>query len=130
MENKEPKLTMSQQYNIAPLEEEPAAPIAKSDWKRLKKRVENIRPSISFFNNMGYTLIGIAATALLSALLIPKGEQQSTNAICWAIFGGALFSGLLCIGFAHIQRKDVLATRDDAIDEMTDIEKKHRDLQD
>lgn len=127
MSKKETGLSFTQQYRIVEPLPEDASPILKSEWRRIRKMVERIRPSGSLFNNLGYVLLGISGSALVGAFTIPKTEGTS-SVICWAIFGASLFAALLCMLFSHQQRGTLVSTKGDALNEMNNLENKYKGL--
>jgi len=124
-EKLESKLTVSQKFTIVQPEQEDAAFIPKSDWERLKKKCERIKPSGSVFNSIGFTLIGISATALVTAITLPS-VVESSRVICWSVFAVSFIGAILSLYFSREQRKQLTTSKDDVLDEMEHLEKRYK----
>ena len=128
MTEQTPPFHISYKYEVVPLKKERGYLIPISDWEYLKKRVKLIKSVDSIFHTIGSILLGVAGSAFLAALTLPKAITHvgsSTILVCWAVFGVTLTSGLLSLHFASQQRKVVTCSKDGVLDEMDRLEHKY-----
>lgn len=124
MNKQEPSLTISHKWEIKRPGKEEAYIVPKSDWIRLRKRVQRIKSPSRIFLSVGYLLFGVAGTALISAIsLIGSGDHRSL--IYWAIFAITSICGGVCLLFNRYQRKQETSLKEDALDCMSEIEEKY-----
>jgi hypothetical protein len=116
MNKQKPPFIISHRWEIKRPETEEAYLVPQSDWTRLRKRIERLKSPSTIFLSIGYSLLGVAATALASAItFLGSGDYKSI------IFVG---SGL-CLYFNRYQRKQETSSRDDILDCMSEIEEKY-----
>lgn len=75
--------------------------VSKSDWTRLKKKVDVCKNVTMWWMNIGFTSFGIAASSFLSSLTIPIASESvwiKPTIICVGVF--TLLIGVVCI-IAH-----------------------------
>ena len=118
------KLTLSQKFTIEQPDEEDASFVPRADWERLKKKCERIKSSGSIFKPIGFTFLGIAGTALVTAFTLPT-VLESSRVICWAVFALSIIVAILSLYFSHVQDKGLITSKDDVLDEMEHLEKRY-----
>ena len=115
---------ISHKWEIKRPETEEAYLVPQSDWTRLRRRIERLKSPSTIFLSIGYSLLGVAATALASAItFLSSGDYKSS--IFWAIFSASFVGSVLCLYFNRYQRKQEASSRDDILDCMSEIEEKY-----
>jgi len=83
-----------------------AIPVPCNEWDVLKNKIDALTTEPWFFHTSGSTLIG-AALATLSSIwtgaVVPTPEKNIY--IAWAITAVCGLVGIVCLLFAHAQRK-------------------------
>lgn len=127
MSEQKPPFTISQNYEILELEKGKAYPIPVSDWDYLKKKVERIGPTSLTFHTIASVLLGVAGTALVSALTLPNVMTQTGYFavwVSWLVFGVTSISGLLSWYFSRRERKVLACSKGDFLEEMVRLERR------
>jgi hypothetical protein len=124
VKKRQPKLTFAHKLDIEYPEREPGYLVAKSDWKRLKKRVEGIKPSKPAYFGIATLLFGLGAGFLSTAINFPQIEafKRMTLIILTAIFFS--IGGMLLFLYRKYQQAEEVYSRQDAIDCLEEIEEK------
>lgn len=75
--------------------------VSKSDWLRLKKKVNACKSQTSWWMNIAFTLFGVAGSSLLSYLalpILPDSNWARPTIICIGI--SSFIIGVICV-IAH-----------------------------
>ena len=76
--------------------------VSKTDWERLRKKINSCKSKTDWWMNVGFTMFGITCSAFFSLLTLPIDDSKSTwvppTLICILIF--SLLIGVLCL-IAH-----------------------------
>ena len=108
MENKE-SIKIIRDTNIVIAKQPDYIGVSKSDWARLKKRVNACKNKTNWWMNVGFTLFGISGSSLLSFLTIPIASEsgwEKPTVLCVGIF--TMLMGLICV-IAH-KREEKFST--------------------
>ena len=92
--------------------------VSKSDWFRLKRKVDACKSRTNWWMNIGFTSFGVAGSSLLSYLTIPMAPDSKwvkPIIICIGFF--AIIIGIICV-IAH-KREDMFCTSN--IDDIKDV---------
>ena len=92
--------------------------VSKSDWSRLKRKVDACKSRTDWWMNVGFTSFGITGSSLLSYFALPITPDSNwarPTIICFGIF--SFLIGLLCI-IAH-RREATLSTS--TLEEVKDV---------
>ncbi len=124
MKKKKPSITFAHRLDIEYPEQERAYLVPKSDWKRLRKRVEGIKPSRPAYFGVATTLLGLGAGFLSTSINFPQIEafKRMTLVILAAVFFSV--GGMLIFLYRRYQRAEETYSRQDAIDCLDEIEGK------
>ena len=124
MKKKQPSITFAHKLDIAYPERESGYIVPKSDWKRLRKRVEGIKPSRPAYFGIATLLFGLGAGFLSTAVNFPQIEafKRMTLIILAAIFFS--IGGMLIFLYRKYQQAEEVYSRQDAIDCLDEIEEK------
>jgi len=98
------------------------------DWDHLKEKVRGIESSGLNFQTAGSIFWGIAGTAFVGALSVPKDLTvmgAPSVHFCWGIAIIGVICGSMALYFAGRQRKLSNHTKQDVISEMERIEKRY-----
>jgi len=118
-------ITVTKEYQITQPESEDAYGIPKSDWDRLRNKIELIRPlRIPVWSSIAFLFFGISGTALLTILTLPE-VSETRHTICWLVFAVSLVVGLFSLIIDHQQRKGQMDTKNEILDDMKHLETKH-----
>jgi hypothetical protein len=126
----EPSFKMSQDYEIIPPKKKRAYPILVEEWIYLKKKISSIRDDANLYHTMGSVLLGVAGSALTTALTLdlPKSQGGQTAMpiiISWFIFVSSLVCGGLSLFFGRNQRQVQKAAASEVIQQMDLIEQRY-----
>jgi hypothetical protein len=127
----EPTFKMSQDYEIVPPRKQRAYPILVEEWLHLKEKVRQIRDDANFYHTLGSVLLGVAGSALLTALTldIPKVEGVTATPmpilIAWFAFFSTAVCGGLAMYFGKSQREVQHSNAIEVISHMELIEKRY-----
>jgi hypothetical protein len=122
-------LPLSQEFQVRRPVEEQGFMVTDSDWAYLRNKVSNIGPSGVWYNTAGSIALGIAGSALVGALTVPKDlsiYDIPSKIICGTAFLICVISGSMAFYFSSAQRKVSGRTIEDAMEEMNRIEKRCR----
>lgn len=98
MPKKKTNITITRQLDLEYPERETGYVIARSDWTRLKKRIERITSSGATFMSLGCLFVGIGVTALFVAIMLTDvGDVKHT--VCWVVSIATIVAGGLLIFF-------------------------------
>ena len=124
MKKKQPSITFAHKLDIEYPERESGYIVPKSDWKRLRKRVEGIKPSKPAYFGIATLLFGLGAGFLSTAVNFPQIEafKRMTLVIIAAIFFSV--GGMLIFLYRKYQHAEEVYSRQDAIDCLDEIEEK------
>lgn len=124
-----PALQVSQQYQINQPAVEQACLVPEQDWAWLKKRVGRIQTGSLAFHTTGSILLGIAGSAFIAAITVPKPDDKiegfAVTLTCWSVLGLCLISGLLALYFASQQRKERETTKDEVLEDFGRLEARY-----
>ena len=98
------------------------------EWDHLKGKVLRIESGGLGFQTAGSVFWGIAGTAIVGALSIPKDFAvvgASSIHVCWGIAIIGVICGSMSLYFAGRQRKLGTYTKQDVILEMEQVEKRY-----
>ena len=118
---------VSQDYvvTVPPVRE--ALAVVNSDWDELKSRIGHIDSSVSFFQNLGWSLLGVAATALFTGVGACISQPETlwwARWLCFALGATSLVSGSLSLYFSRRLRHVTAQQKDDVLHEMHRIEER------
>jgi len=116
-------LNLNQQIEVARPQILGGIVILKMDLRRIKTMVARIQQPNSFFNSIGYTFIGIAATFFASVLILPNGVFPKS--VCWTIFLVSVVVVILSFTISHFQHKGLQDSKENVLDELDFIERKY-----
>jgi len=97
--------TISTSANIVVAKQSDYLGVNKADWNRLKKKVNSCKYKTDWWMNIGFTLFGIAGSALLSYFTLPFSNNTvwvAPTLIC--IGASSLVIGIICL-LAHSQKR-------------------------
>jgi hypothetical protein len=82
-------------------------PIPCNEWDFLKNKIGQLAAEPWFFQSAGSTFIGAALATAISVLTGSVAGASAPNAlfIAWTVVAGSLFTGSVCLFFAHKERK-------------------------
>lgn len=127
----EPSFKMSQDYELVPPRKQRAYPILVEEWQHLKEKIQQIRDDANFYHTIGSVLLGVAGSALVTALTldIPKPEGITTTpmplVIAWFVFVAAAACGALSLHFGKSQREVQNSNAKEVVSHMELIEKRY-----
>ena len=124
-EKQAPELTMSQQVKIVQPRRQDGIFMLKSDFERIKTMVKRIKKSNSVFNSVGFTFLGVACTAFITALTLPVVEESS-RVICWAVFAVSIIVATLALYFSHARSKELKNSKDSVLEELEYLEERYK----
>jgi hypothetical protein len=111
VKKKQPKLTFAPKLDIVVPEQESAYIVLKSDWKRLRKRVERIKTSNPIVFSMATTALGLGIFNVIAGK--------------WVVYVPSfIVCGFLMAIYYKYQRSQEAYSRQDAIDCLDEIEGK------
>ena len=120
---------MSQDYELLSPQKKRAYPILIEEWEHLKVKISSIQDNANMYHTIGSTLIGVAGSALVTALTLnPLGESNTASLptiISWCIFVSSSICGGLSLFFGRSQRKVQNSTTNDVVEQMKIIEKRY-----
>jgi len=124
VKRKQPSITFAHKLDIEYPERESGYIVPKSDWKRLRKRVEGIKPSKPAYFGIATLLIGLGSGFLSTSINFPQIEafKRLTLIILAAIFFS--IGGMLLFLYRKYQQAEEVYSRQDAIDCLEEIEGK------
>jgi hypothetical protein len=117
-------ITFAHKLDIEYPEQESAYLVPKSDWKRLRKRVEGIKPSKPAYFGVATLLLGLGTGFLSTSINFPQIEafKRMTLVIIAAIFFS--IGGMLIFLYRKYLHAEETYSRQDAIDCLDEIEGK------
>jgi len=127
----EPTFKMSQDYELIPPKKRRAYPILVEEWNYLKEKIRKIRDNANFYQTIGSVLLGVAGSALVTALTLDLPKPEGSNAtplpilIAWFAFVTALICGGLALYFGKAQRDVQTSSAKEVIEHMELIEKRY-----
>jgi len=111
VKKKQPKLTFAHELDIEYPERESGYIVPKSDWKRLRKRVEQIKTANPIVFSMATTALGLGIFNVIAGR--------------WVVYVPSfIVSGFLMAIYYKFQRTQETHSRQDAIDCLDEIEEK------
>lgn len=119
-------LKLSQGLEILRPKSDKAFPIPCNEWDVLKDKIGAITTEPWFFHTSGSTLIGAALATLISIWTGAVSATSDKNAlvIAWAVTLVCALVGVVCLLFAHTERKAHRTKAGDVITQMTLIEQR------
>ena len=119
-------IQMSQGLEILPPRSGQAYPIPCDEWALLKGKISRAAHEPWLFHTIGSVLFGVAGSALISILLtnFDTPALQTLRIVALASMIVATICGLLCLVFAHLQRKAKRELASDVVAQMELIEKR------
>ncbi|GAH58160.1 unnamed protein product [marine sediment metagenome] len=117
-------LTITHKYDLEYPEMEEAYLVPKSDWNRLRKRIERIKPPPTLFLTIGSVLLGVAATAFIGVLTLPDINGYKPL-VCWAVFAVASVCGGFSLFFYRRERTRYTSANTDIIEYIDEINEKY-----
>lgn len=120
--------TISHEYEVVSPPKERAFAIPESEWKHLKQIVERVQVGVPLFHTIGSVSLGIAGSALLAGLTLPRTEVNSNlspSLICWVICSAAFIVGILSLCFSFRQRKEISRSKQQVLEEMEHLESRY-----
>lgn len=128
MSDQEPRIEINAKYTVrAPIDED-VLPIPESEWEDLKSQIGHIGSAPLFYPTVGTWLMGIAGSALLGSLTLPRSITTfgyPTTLISWAIFFVTLITGIFALMFAWKQRELLIYSKQQVLRKMEFIERKY-----
>jgi hypothetical protein len=127
----EPTFKMSQDYELVPPRKQRAYPILVEEWIHLKKKIREIRDNANFYHTVGSVLLGVAGSALVTALTLEIPTQAVATStpmpivIAWFTFASTLACGGLSLFFGKKQRDDQKSSAEEVIAHMDLIQKRY-----
>ena len=118
-------LQLTQDFRVLTPKSGQAYPIPCDEWDRLKDCIVKADDQPWFFRTFGFLLLGSALTTLITILLGPFAVGSRSRLIAWAVVAVTGISGLLCLLFSEIQRRDRKGQIRDVIVQMATIEKRY-----
>lgn len=120
---------VSQDFVLQHPSEQSALIVAVSDWHHLRNRVNGIDSSTGLFHNIGCTFVGIAVSAFLAGVALPKAVDnldKIVKVVFWSVFGcaSALAVALFLLGW-KLSRVEA-ATKADVVAEFDRLEARYR----
>ena len=116
-------ITISRNSNLVVAKQPDYIGVSKTDWERLKRKINCCKGKTDWWMNVGFTMFGITGSALLSLLTFPidsKSAWVSPTLICILIFSLAI--GFLCL-IAHYREGSFSTSNiNDVNDIVTEIE--------
>ena len=119
------EIKFSQDYKVYRTKNENVYPIKETDWERIKRYVNDLKPEKKIFQTISSVSFGIFGSALLSVI----GFYTSTNisntiwTIAWIITIVSLLSGIGFLVLDNLQKSTIIKNSSDIIIEMQEIEK-------
>jgi hypothetical protein len=127
----ESSFKMSQDYEVVPLRKQRAYPILIEEWQHLKEKIRQIHDDANFYHTIGSVLLGVAGSALLTALTLDIPKPQGTTTmpmpivISWFTFLATAACGSLSLYFGKTQRDVQRSNAAEVISHMELIEKRY-----
>lgn len=124
--------TVSNDLTILPPKEKQAYPIPTDEWNRLKIQIKNIKEDVNIFYLFSSVSLGIAGSALLTAMTlnIPgMGNDVSTPMpiiVAWFIFVTSSLCGSITFLFGHNQRAKQEIRGSEIVKHMEFIEERYK----
>jgi|GEM_PF-5485959 len=115
-------ITISSKLSCRVPTEEPAVIIRDVDYQQLKRHIKAAAPPGRFYEALGFWLLGLCASALLSALGLRKELTQQVLLIFCAGSAVALVCGVLSLLYARSLRALRTTATESIIDEMESLE--------
>jgi len=126
--NLSPKtLPISQDFEVRPPVSEKGFTVTDSDWIYLSKKISQISTGETGYHTAGSVALGVAGSAFIGAISFPESTKiygMQSNLLCWLLFGLFGICGLMAFLFSKEQRKLTVRSKDDALEEMSRIEKR------
>lgn len=117
-------LLFNHEYQLLKPSPERVYMIPVTEWDRIIKRIARFRDSSQFFQSLGWALLGVAATAFFTAIVLPEGvvkEAPRIFVICWGVFAVGFICGFVSLIYARFHRRDRDTLQSDIIEDMRDI---------
>jgi hypothetical protein len=120
-------IQMSQGLEILRPRSDQAYPIPCEEWILLKTKISRMTAEPWFFHTVGSVLIGAAASTWIAILVgtFSAPAQHDALVIAWAVVATTTLAGVLCLFFAHEQRKADRERASDVVAQMVLIEKRY-----
>jgi uncharacterized membrane protein YuzA (DUF378 family) len=126
--NLSPKaLPISQDFEVRPPVSEKGFTVTDSDWSYLHKKISQISTGEIGYHTAGSVALGVAGSALIGAITLPESTKlygMQSSLLCWFLFGLFGICGLMAFLFSREQRKFTVRSKNDALEEMSRIEKR------
>lgn len=128
----ESSFKISQDYEMVSLRTQRAYPILIEEWQHLKGKIRLIHDDANFYHTIGSLLLGVAGSALLTALTLEIPKSQGTTmpmpiVISWFAFIATAACGSLSLYFAKTQRSVQRSNAAEVISHMELIEKRYEE---
>lgn len=116
---------MSQGFEVLRPKNDKAFPIPCNEWDVLKNQIGELTTEPWLIQTVGSLLLGAALATVISILTGAISEADKTNIIvAWAVFAVCGITGLLCVHFAHEEKKSHRAKAASIATQMTLIEQR------
>ena len=116
-----------------PDEAEGVFAVRRTEWRRIQKRIEQLKPRVSWLMDLALALAGVAIAALVGAIAwSPVRDQLPSKArthyayvlpLLWAVFAAAALCTVVFLVLALQRRGDLKDEANDIVDEMDTIER-------
>jgi hypothetical protein len=119
--NQQNNFNISQEFEIIPHQKGKAYPIGVKEWEFIKKKVREINIDVNNFHAIGFLLLGVSASCLIT-IFATEFKADSSRYLTWTIFGISFVGGLLSVYFARDKHKQESAKPNEIVNQMELIE--------
>jgi hypothetical protein len=119
----------SSQYIVKPVPTVPAVIIPRSDWVRLRKKVNRLNSTLSRFVVAASTFTGAGLSTIVTGILDWSSEEPRFGNVVWILASALAVCAVVCWISVYREHRQSATNKDDVIDEMDHIESNHN-LQD
>lgn len=128
MSNDDGDFKFGRQFQIPSAGPEKTYPVTATRWDRMINRLEDAEDNRAFYHSAAWTLVGVAASSFLSAILLPHTSQDIpfyVEGICWSVFGAALVISAASFHFSSVHHDDREKMRVHVIQDMKDVRNRY-----
>lgn len=116
------------QFEIPNTGPEKIYPVSAVKWGRMIDRLERSENQVYFYGSAAWTLVGISASSLISALALPYTTPDIpvyVKAVCWSVFAISLVVAGATFHFTSVHNGDREEMRSQVVQDMKDIRRRH-----
>lgn len=116
-------ISISRNANIVMAKQPDYIGVSKSDWTRLKRKVDACKSNTDWWMNIGFTFFGVAGSSLLSYLTIPMAsESEWVRPVVICVGAFATLIGIICIIAHKRENRFCISDIDDVKDVIKEID--------